>query len=511
MATTSIEWTATVHPDGTVTPGRVWNPVTGCTKVSPGCKHCYAETIADRFWKTQYPQVIERVAEKDSADYPTSSQYSRPRRFTDVQCHEDRLLEPLSWRKPARVFVNSMSDLFHEDVPDAFIDRVFAVMALAPRHTFQILTKRAERMRDYCSDPAVAARVARAADKMAVEREVADLKEEVLPIPGYDGYYASNLGTILTAKRGETKPMSPDEGEAGHLRVQLHREGAGKRGDRLLVHRLILETFIGPPPTPDAQACHRDGNPRNNALPNLRWGTQAENWVDRKRHGNAQSWSRLTLQEVEDIKGFRKAGMTQANVAARFGISDTQVRNIEKGLQWAEASEWPLRNVWKGVSCEDQPRYDQRIGHLLRTPAAVRFISYEPALGPLDLRLGGMSMPDYSAHDPLPQIDWLIAGGESGHGARPCALEWIERIVEQCRAASVPVFVKQLGAFVVSEQRTCDQEMVGLLKPRSAARMVQAPNGEYWAWRAGLTHGKGGDPAEWPAHLRVREFPRGQP
>jgi protein gp37 len=73
----------------------------------------------------------------------------RPRQFTDVMTHEDRLLEPLSWRKPARVFVNSMSDLFHEDVPDAFIDKVFAVMALAPQHTFQILTKRPERMRAY--------------------------------------------------------------------------------------------------------------------------------------------------------------------------------------------------------------------------------------------------------------------------------------------------------------------------------------------------------------------------
>ena len=127
MATTSIEWT-----------DRVWNPVTGCTKVSPGCKHCYAETIADRFWATQYPKV-EFCAE----------QASRPRRFTDVWTHEDRLLEPLSWRKPSKVFVNSMSDLFHEDVPDEFIDRVFAVMAIAHWHTFQVLTKRAARMRAY--------------------------------------------------------------------------------------------------------------------------------------------------------------------------------------------------------------------------------------------------------------------------------------------------------------------------------------------------------------------------
>lgn len=124
---TAIEWT---HRPGTV--GRVWNPVTGCTKVSEGCRHCYAETVATRFWGTQYP------------DWP-----ARPRRFTDVLCHEDRLNAPLSWWKPATVFVNSMSDLFHEAVPDEFIDRVFAVMALCPGHTFIVLTKRPERMRDF--------------------------------------------------------------------------------------------------------------------------------------------------------------------------------------------------------------------------------------------------------------------------------------------------------------------------------------------------------------------------
>jgi protein gp37 len=126
-----------------------WNPVTGCSKVSAGCKNCYAEDVAARFWATQYPELREVVEEKDSCGYPVKVTLSRKRCFTDVMTHEDRLDQPLRWRKPRRVFVNSMSDLFHEDVPDAFIDRVFAVMALAPQHTFQILTKRAERMRDY--------------------------------------------------------------------------------------------------------------------------------------------------------------------------------------------------------------------------------------------------------------------------------------------------------------------------------------------------------------------------
>lgn len=107
-----IEWT-----DAT------WNPVTGCSKVSQGCKFCYAER--------QFPRVYG------------------DRKFTDVQCHVNRLEQPLLWRRSRIVFVNSMSDLFHPDVPDEFIDKVFAMMALAKQHTFQVLTKRPERMARY--------------------------------------------------------------------------------------------------------------------------------------------------------------------------------------------------------------------------------------------------------------------------------------------------------------------------------------------------------------------------
>lgn len=110
MATvTSIEWT---H--------RTWNPVTGCTKVSQGCKHCYAERLADRFW----------------GDRP----------FTEVRIHPERLGQPKSIRRPSMIFVNSMSDLFHPDVDETFIRRVFDAMVECPRHTFQILTKRSERL-----------------------------------------------------------------------------------------------------------------------------------------------------------------------------------------------------------------------------------------------------------------------------------------------------------------------------------------------------------------------------
>src|ERR1700694_4838781 len=112
MATiTSIEWTE-----------RTWNPVTGCTKVSQGCKHCYAERLAERFWGE--------------------------RSFTEVRLHGDRLSYPKVIRRPSMIFVNSMSDLFHPDVPDAFIHDVFSTMVECSHHTFQVLTKRSKRLRD---------------------------------------------------------------------------------------------------------------------------------------------------------------------------------------------------------------------------------------------------------------------------------------------------------------------------------------------------------------------------
>lgn len=105
-----------------------WNPITGCTKISRACKFCYAE----RDWARL--KHLPTYAGRD---------------FSDVACHENRLDQPLRWQRPRKIFVNSMSDLFHPDVPDEFIDRVFAVMAVANRHTFQVLTKRPERMLSY--------------------------------------------------------------------------------------------------------------------------------------------------------------------------------------------------------------------------------------------------------------------------------------------------------------------------------------------------------------------------
>jgi protein gp37 len=114
---TEIEWT-----DAT------WNPVTGCTKISAGCDNCYAARFSERF--------------RGVLGHPFESGF-------DLQLRPDRLEQPLSWRRPKMIFVNSMSDLFHKEIPLAFIDRVFDTMERAPWHTFQVLTKRSSRLRDY--------------------------------------------------------------------------------------------------------------------------------------------------------------------------------------------------------------------------------------------------------------------------------------------------------------------------------------------------------------------------
>lgn len=339
-ANSSIEWT-----------DRTWNPVRGCSVVSPGCHRCYAMKQAHRF--SGLGRAYEGLTKLTSA----GPQWTGVIRTVDAE-----LLEPLSWRKPQRVFVNSMSDLFHDDVPDAFIDRVFAVMAARSIHTFQILTKRADRMRAYMSDP--------------------------------------------------------------------------------LRHLTVIE-----------------------------------------------AWSR-TLP--------RRANRTTI-------------------------ANWPLPNVWLGVSVEDQKHADERIPQLLQTPAAVRFISAEPLLGRVDL--ADLSVDAYTKFDALtghkewpsvvswsdnsdsgPRLDWVIVGGESGAGARPFDVEWARSVVQQCRAADVPVFVKQLGSFPVVD----NEENCATLAPHvGKGTNKRAPSTwrEPWPWVPTLRDRKGGDMAEWPEDLRVRQFP----
>jgi protein gp37 len=330
-----------------------WNPIVGCSIVSPGCTNCYAMKMAARLEAMGQP-IYRGMTQPSKAGPVWSGKI-------DLS-NWGQAIKPLSWKRPRRIFVNSMSDLFHESLPDEAIDKVFAVMALCPHHTFQVLTKRPARMKDYI-------------ERLTMNR----LRDCVTP--------------------GEW-PRTRHETDA----------------------------WLDPAATPEHRALYR---------------------------------AALTLL--------------------------------------------PLPNVWLGVSTEDQKRADERIPHLLRCPAAVRFISAEPLLGPIDLRFpefipwecaGGPNECEhgYAAGIPcpkcLPQIDWVIVGGESGPGARPCNVEWIRSIIGQCKAAGVPVFVKQLGAYWA--------------KLHSPMRRVR--NG-FERVRKVPVDPKGGDPAEWPADLRVREFP----
>jgi protein gp37 len=460
---TTIQWT-----------DETWNPVTGCSKVSAGCKNCYAEKVAERFWKD--------------------------RKFTDVRCHPERLDQPLHWKTPRRIFVNSMSDLFHEDVPADFIDRIFAVMALSQQHTYQVLTKRPERMGAYVRDPQTPFRVAKAIDALEVARAMVDTMPETRPAPGFPGYFVSNEGVVFSGtgsavcvqcggdisnkarsrfcsskcrsleywrrKNGKQcerentdklLPMSPDIGDQGHLRVMLRKDGAPVR---VLVHRLVLTAFVREP-IGEEQACHRSGDPSNNHIANLRWGTQSDNWDDRRRHGHGHS----------------------------HGERQTVPTPID----------WPLANCWKGTSVENQATADARIPILLQTPAAVRFLSVEPLLESIDLATWFFSaMTDAGKC----AIDWVIVGGESGgHDARPCNIEWVRDIVRQCRAAGVSVFVKQIGSHphaIISGRDTCGAHFGSAFK---------CHRGD-WMRSLNLRDRKGGDPAEWPEDLRVREYPR---
>ncbi len=159
--------------------------------------------------------------------------------------------------------------------------------------------------------------------------------------------------------------------------------------------------------------------------------------------------------------------------------------------------EWPLPNVHLGVSCEDQATADERIPILLELPAAVRWVSLEPMLGAVNLQQlvhrfrGNTRTRGVDALFPSfgPRLDWVVIGGESGPGARPFDLAWARSVTEQCERAGVPVFVKQLGAHPVNS--AC---IDGVSRPPG----VPVP----------LRDRKGGDMSEWPADLRVREFPR---
>lgn len=305
-----IEWTETT-----------WNFLSGCTRISDGCTNCYIE-------RTPPFRMAHRKFDKPGAGGKT-----------DIIVHADRLMLPMSWRKPRRVFVNSLADVFHEDVPDEIIVSAFATMALTPQHTYQLLTKRHARMRSLLNQDTFRNRV------MTIAGSLAET----------DGVWA---GTDL---------------------------------------------------------------------------------------------------------------------------------NI-----------WPLRNVWAGVSVESQQWADIRIPALMDTPAAVRWLSCEPLLGPVDLGIGdphrGHAHDDVWGH-PHPDmcltcstdenevayfrresgtsgIDWVVCGGESGPGARPMHPDWARSLRDECEQAGVSYFFKQHGEYEPTDERGIGN--VSSFDPRN--RLVGEPD-----------------------------------
>lgn len=321
MNLTPIEWTDfSANPvkyrslDGRV----VW----ACEKISPGCANCYAEKLSHRYGG------VRRAGEWNAAVMKTLTPF-----LDEAELRKMLTATQIQGRAVAgsKCFIGDMTDVFGEWVPDALLDRLFAVMALRSDVTWQVLTKRAKRMR---------------------------------------AYFAVDWNAPLSECR----------------EARVGREAAA-----------IARKVLGEDP-------------------------DAPNW----------------------------------------------------DVFW----DWPLPNVWLGTSAEDQRRADERIPELLQTPAAVRFVSAEPLLGPINLA------PWITEVEPPspPIIDWLIPGGESGAGARQCDIAAIRSLVAQCSEAGVACFVKQLGARAVDGERP-------------------------WFYAGGRYDPKGSKIAFWPADLRVRQFP----
>lgn len=287
MSESKIEWT-----------DRTWNPIVGCSRVSPGCQHCYAERMAKRL-QAMGTRGYEGVVNE-------RGQWTGKLNFV-----ESVLAEPLRRKKPTMYFVNSMSDLFHENVPNEWIAAIFAVMHACPQHQFQCLTKRPDRM--------------------------------------------------------------------------------------------------------------------------LKWFE----WV-------SSQYTPMDRARILECSVLR--------LHAKFGLETQKPFNLFSAWN-ALGYDWPLKNVWLGVSVENQEQADKRIPLLLQTPAAVRWLSCEPLLGEIDLSAWihwSHSKDEDGIKDSSAEtlIDWAIVGGESGPDARPMHPKWARSLRDQCVSAGIPFFFKQWGEYV---------------------------------------------------------------
>lgn len=513
---TNIAWT-----DSTM---NFWR---GCTRVSPGCDHCYAEALDARFGGGHWGKGAPRIKSK-SFDDPLK--WNEKPWVCDgcgaifPKAHSQKcacsLNLPTFHRR--RVFSLSLGDWLDPEVPVEWLAEMLDVIRRCPNLDFLLLTKRPEL---YWERVPRALRMARqVADARTVMEEIDRTPESIQPLLSYPGYFISNGGVVYgtgstvclfcggsvdgSAKKkycsvkcksdasyhGEKFTESPpkltcDESEYGHQRVPLVKDG---KHVKELVHRLVLKQFVSESPFENAEGCHKDGNPRNNHVCNLKWGTQSDNWDDRKRHGNRISYAKISDRDAAEI---RASSLEDAEISARYGVSSTQIRNIRDGKQWQDIPTLP-ENCWVGCTVENQEWADKRIPELLKIPAKVRFLSVEPMLGPVDLTsIRRTDRIVYATMNPLTgfgangKIDWVIVGGESGPKARPFDIQWARSTVAQCRDASVACFVKQMGSNPI--------EFQNIVHKAAGTKSI----------RHQFSDSKGGKIEEFEQAVRVRQWP----
>ena len=426
-----------------------WNPMTGCTHVSEACDHCYAERMAKRFNR---PDCESCLREQQSMNPMHEASKDECK---DSWCgfdpfeptfHRDRLQIPLHWRRPRRIFVNSMSDTFHEAFTDEQIDSVFAVMAACPQHFFLVLTKRPEEMRDYITK--------------AMER-VAALRYDVTYERRGDSSRAAGTGDRLggsnlahrdAARQGREEWRRVPQGlDDEPLREAQDRIGertgipTGSRdGGRPANVPNGASRPVGPSSWSDSRGVDDQSQERKQGgQPSRELGTgdllRAETSCTRRAPcGEEPSDRQQTPKDASD--GERCTQDSSATVRGshgqghRGGLRDETQGCVGDLLPEDLAAHltWPLPNLWLGVTVENQAHID-RWDILAETPAAARFVCHEPLLGPIE----------YVGH-PMPE--WLIVGGENGPGARPMKPEWALGLYQQCKAAGVPFWWKGPGS-----------------------------------------------------------------
>jgi protein gp37 len=244
----------------------------------------------------------------------------------------------------------------------------------------------------------------------------------------------------------------------------------------------------------NAKACKEGATVHRRRVFSLSLG----DWLDRKIPAQVRARAMAIIHRCQDIDFLlctkRPELFQDLAEAAQDWHFDHGDRNVTGWIQdWRKHGIYP-KNVWVIASAEDQERLDERVPHLLNIPAVVHGLSLEPLLGPIEFNGPRLEwLAPFKDTDAMlrktPRIDWCIVGGESGKNARPCNVEWIRSIKDQCVAAGVPPFVKQLGS-----NPRC----------RNGAGYYDCPA------QLRLKHPKGGDPAEWPEDLRVRQFPEVQ-